>query len=170
VCIVKYYSLRWFVTENGRAVDYWNRVHDAAIFHYSSEMQSIMITVGVCDKVSVFGFGKAVDDLPAIDLTLHSLGALHPTVGLHPADTTLEQPDSGGCARGLGRRSREAVKWMSGELVSAAAMPTATGILKYSFHDCALLGSSSPLTVMDLVAGKGKKRSQYRGNLVYPGR
>jgi beta-1,6-galactosyltransferase len=59
--IVKYYSLRRFVTETGRAADYWNSAHDAAMFHYSSGMQAIMVAVGVCDKVSVFGFGKAAD-------------------------------------------------------------------------------------------------------------
>ncbi|KAL6840088.1 hypothetical protein ACP4OV_029898 [Aristida adscensionis] len=59
--IVKYYSLRRFVTETGRAAEEWNRAHDAAMFHYSSGMQAIMVAVGVCDRVSVFGFGKAAD-------------------------------------------------------------------------------------------------------------
>ncbi|XP_062226663.1 sialyltransferase-like protein 1 [Phragmites australis] len=59
--IVKYYSLRRFVIETGRAAEEWDRVHDAAMFHYSSGMQAIMVAVGVCDRVSVFGFGKATD-------------------------------------------------------------------------------------------------------------
>ncbi|KQK10682.1 sialyltransferase-like protein 1 isoform X1 [Brachypodium distachyon] len=59
--IVKYYSLRRFVAETGRAPEEWNGVHDAALFHYSSGMQAIMVAVGVCDRVSVFGFGKAAD-------------------------------------------------------------------------------------------------------------
>lgn len=59
--MVKYYSLRRFVAETGRAADEWNSAHDAAMFHYSSGMQAIMVAVGVCDKVSVFGFGKAAD-------------------------------------------------------------------------------------------------------------
>uniref|UniRef100_A0ACD5VU40 Uncharacterized protein n=1 Tax=Avena sativa TaxID=4498 RepID=A0ACD5VU40_AVESA len=59
--IVKYYSLRRFVTETGRAVEDWNTAHDAALFHYSSGMQAIMVAVGVCERVSVFGFGKATD-------------------------------------------------------------------------------------------------------------
>ncbi|GJM92493.1 hypothetical protein PR202_ga08969 [Eleusine coracana subsp. coracana] len=59
--IVKYYSLRRFVSETDRAAEDWNRARDAAMFHYSSGMQAIMVAVGVCDKVSVFGFGKAAD-------------------------------------------------------------------------------------------------------------
>jgi len=59
--IVKYYSLRRFVAETGRAAEDWNRAHDAAMFHYSSGMQAIMVAVGVCDRVSVFGFGKSSD-------------------------------------------------------------------------------------------------------------
>ncbi|KAI5003703.1 hypothetical protein ZWY2020_030863 [Hordeum vulgare] len=59
--IVKYYSLRRFVAETGRAVEEWNSAHDAALFHYSSGMQAIMVAVGVCDRVSVFGFGKVAD-------------------------------------------------------------------------------------------------------------
>ncbi|CAB4313643.1 unnamed protein product [Prunus armeniaca] len=34
-------------------------VHDGAMFHYSSGMQAIMLALGICDKVSVFGFGKS---------------------------------------------------------------------------------------------------------------
>ncbi|AQK99308.1 Sialyltransferase-like protein 1 [Zea mays] len=59
--IVKYYSLRRFVAETGRAPEEWDRAHDAAMFHYSSGMQAIMVAVGVCDRVSVFGFGKSSD-------------------------------------------------------------------------------------------------------------
>ncbi|WVZ68083.1 hypothetical protein U9M48_017073 [Paspalum notatum var. saurae] len=59
--IVKYYSLRRFVAETGRAAEEWDRAHDAAMFHYSSGMQAIMVAVGVCDRVSVFGFGKSSD-------------------------------------------------------------------------------------------------------------
>uniref|UniRef100_A0A0D9V807 Sialyltransferase-like protein n=1 Tax=Leersia perrieri TaxID=77586 RepID=A0A0D9V807_9ORYZ len=59
--IVKYYSLRRFVAETGRAAEEWSTTRDAAMFHYSSGMQAIMVAVGVCDRVSVFGFGKAAD-------------------------------------------------------------------------------------------------------------
>ncbi|CAM0883655.1 unnamed protein product [Alopecurus aequalis] len=59
--IVKFYSLRRFITETGRPLEDWNSVHDAALFHYSSGMQAIMVAVGVCDRVSVFGFGKSAD-------------------------------------------------------------------------------------------------------------
>ncbi|XP_050369472.1 beta-1,6-galactosyltransferase GALT29A [Argentina anserina] len=56
--IVKYYSLKRFGEETGRPYDEWGAVHDAAMFHYSSGMQAIMLALGICDKVSVFGFGK----------------------------------------------------------------------------------------------------------------
>ncbi|KAL5228567.1 hypothetical protein ABZP36_016832 [Zizania latifolia] len=59
--IVKYYSLRRFVAETGRAAEEWSLTRDAAMFHYSSGMQAIMVAVGVCDRVSLFGFGKAAD-------------------------------------------------------------------------------------------------------------
>ncbi|XP_062207524.1 sialyltransferase-like protein 1 [Phragmites australis] len=59
--IVKYYSLRRFVAETGHAAEEWDRAHDAAMFHYSSGMQAIMVAAGVCDRVNVFGFGKATD-------------------------------------------------------------------------------------------------------------
>jgi hypothetical protein len=60
-------------------------------------------------------------------------------------------------------------------LMSTTPMPSAADVLKYSFHgrtlqdQAAVAGSSSSLMAMDLAAGKGKKRSQYRGNLVYSG-
>uniref|UniRef100_A0ACD5W1H4 Uncharacterized protein n=1 Tax=Avena sativa TaxID=4498 RepID=A0ACD5W1H4_AVESA len=41
--IVKYYLLRRFVTQTGRSVEDWNTAHDAALFHYSSGMQAIMV-------------------------------------------------------------------------------------------------------------------------------
>ncbi|XP_008228970.1 PREDICTED: beta-1,6-galactosyltransferase GALT29A [Prunus mume] len=57
--IVKYYSLKRFVEETGKSFDQWGAVHDGAMFHYSSGMQAIMLALGICDKVSVFGFGKS---------------------------------------------------------------------------------------------------------------
>lgn len=59
--IVKYYSLKLFVEETGKAPEEWAKTHDQKLFHYSSGMQAIMLAVGVCDQVSVFGFGKATD-------------------------------------------------------------------------------------------------------------
>uniref|UniRef100_A0A0D9W6X1 Sialyltransferase-like protein n=1 Tax=Leersia perrieri TaxID=77586 RepID=A0A0D9W6X1_9ORYZ len=56
--IVKYYSLRRFVRETGRRAEEWAREHEEGMFHYSSGMQAVVAAAGVCDRVSVFGFGK----------------------------------------------------------------------------------------------------------------
>lgn len=57
--IVKYYSLKRFVTTTGQDPAGWGSSHDAANFHYSSGMQAVMLALGVCERVSVFGFGKS---------------------------------------------------------------------------------------------------------------
>ncbi|KAL3518531.1 hypothetical protein ACH5RR_021120 [Cinchona calisaya] len=57
--VVKYYSLKQFVEITGKDVEEWGPVHDGANFHYSSGMQAVMLAVGVCDNVSIFGFGKS---------------------------------------------------------------------------------------------------------------
>lgn len=57
--IVKSYSLRRFVAETGRPLEAWDAAHDAANFHYSSGMQAVMLAAGICDRVSLFGFGKS---------------------------------------------------------------------------------------------------------------
>ncbi|KAF3787307.1 Beta-1-3-galactosyltransferase [Nymphaea thermarum] len=59
--IVKYYSLKRFVETTGKSLEEWSVVHDGNLFHYSSGMQAIMLALGVCEKVDVFGFGKSVD-------------------------------------------------------------------------------------------------------------
>lgn len=56
--IVKYYSLRRFARETGLPAEEWGRRHEVAMFHYSSGMQAVLAAAGVCDRVSVFGFGK----------------------------------------------------------------------------------------------------------------
>ncbi|TVU15318.1 hypothetical protein EJB05_38832, partial [Eragrostis curvula] len=56
--LVKYYSLRRFVRETGRPAAEWARRHEEGMFHYSSGMQAVVAAAGVCDRVSVFGFGK----------------------------------------------------------------------------------------------------------------
>lgn len=57
--IVKYYSGKRFVEEEtGKSLDDWAPTHEGSMFHYSSGMQAIMMSLGICDKVSVFGFGK----------------------------------------------------------------------------------------------------------------
>ncbi|KAH7315320.1 hypothetical protein KP509_21G044100 [Ceratopteris richardii] len=57
--IVKYYSLRRFVETTGRPLEEWSDAHEGTLFHYSSGMQAILLAVGICEKVSVFGFGKS---------------------------------------------------------------------------------------------------------------
>eukprot|EP00249_Psilotum_nudum_P037037 c9341_g1_i1 orf=344-1768(+) len=57
--IVKYYSLRNFVESTGRPPEDWSHVHDGPMFHYSSGMQAIMLALGLCEDVSIFGFGKS---------------------------------------------------------------------------------------------------------------
>ncbi|XP_074555890.1 sialyltransferase-like protein 1 [Curcuma longa] len=57
--IVKYYSLKTFVEETGNPPAMWGKFHDAEMFHYSSGMQAVVLALGICDKVSIFGFGKS---------------------------------------------------------------------------------------------------------------
>ncbi|XP_064934736.1 sialyltransferase-like protein 1 [Musa acuminata AAA Group] len=56
--IVKYYSLKRFVETTGKAPEEWAKAHDPRTFHYSSGMQAVMLALGICDRVGVFGFGK----------------------------------------------------------------------------------------------------------------
>ncbi|XP_024534335.1 beta-1,6-galactosyltransferase GALT29A [Selaginella moellendorffii] len=56
--IVRYYSLRHFFHTTGRSYDDWNKLHDGTLFHYSSGMQAVMLALGICDEVGLFGFGK----------------------------------------------------------------------------------------------------------------
>ncbi|XP_068659722.1 beta-1,6-galactosyltransferase GALT29A-like [Aristolochia californica] len=58
--IVKYYSLKRFVEETGKTPEEWGPIHDGGMFHYSSGMQAVMLALGICDRVSLFGFGKSV--------------------------------------------------------------------------------------------------------------
>lgn len=57
--IVKYYSLKRFVEETSKSPEEWASAHDGSMFHYSSGMQAVMLAVGICDEVSLFGFGKS---------------------------------------------------------------------------------------------------------------
>ncbi|KAL3828558.1 hypothetical protein ACJIZ3_017360 [Penstemon smallii] len=57
--IVKYYSLKRFVESSGKDLDQWGSTHGGSMFHYSSGMQAIMLGLGICEKVSVFGFGRS---------------------------------------------------------------------------------------------------------------
>ena len=68
--IVKYYSLKLFLEMfPGRDLSDWANAHEGALFHYSSGMQAVLLAVGICEKVSVFGFGKS----PAARHHYHSL-------------------------------------------------------------------------------------------------
>ncbi|KAI3855149.1 hypothetical protein MKW92_040521 [Papaver armeniacum] len=58
--IVKYYSLKLFTEETGKSPEEWAASHDGSLLHYSSGMQAVMLALGICDKVSIFGFGKSV--------------------------------------------------------------------------------------------------------------
>ncbi|XP_059627518.1 beta-1,6-galactosyltransferase GALT29A [Cornus florida] len=57
--VVKYYSLKRFTEEMEKPLEEWGSSHDGSMFHYSSGMQAVMLSVGICDKVSIFGFGKS---------------------------------------------------------------------------------------------------------------
>ncbi|KAL6537917.1 Glycosyltransferase 29 (sialyltransferase) [Orobanche hederae] len=57
--IVKYYSLKRFIAMTGKDVGEWGPAHEGANFHYSSGMEAVMLALGVCEEVSVFGFGKS---------------------------------------------------------------------------------------------------------------
>ncbi|GAB2274624.1 Belongs to the glycosyltransferase 29 [Dionaea muscipula] len=60
--LIKYYSLkRWFAdsTSPNKTLEQWTAAHDGPMFHYSSGMQAVMLALGTCDRVSLFGFGKA---------------------------------------------------------------------------------------------------------------
>lgn len=57
--IVKYYSIKRFGEMTGKSLEEWSKAHEGPLFHYSSGMQAVMLAVGICDRVSIFGFGKS---------------------------------------------------------------------------------------------------------------
>ncbi|KAJ3683417.1 hypothetical protein LUZ60_013644 [Juncus effusus] len=57
--IVKFYSLKRFVEETNQEPIEWGKTHDEKLFHYSSGFQAVMAALGICEKVSLFGFGKS---------------------------------------------------------------------------------------------------------------
>ncbi|KAI5068709.1 hypothetical protein GOP47_0017054 [Adiantum capillus-veneris] len=79
--IVKYYSLKRFVETTGRRLEDWSDTHEGPLFHYSSGMQAVLLAVGVCEKVSIFGFGKSerskhhYHTSQKAELRLHDYGA-----------------------------------------------------------------------------------------------
>jgi hypothetical protein len=58
--IAKYYSLRRFVAATGEPASRW-RGGDVRTphFHYSSGLEAVVMALGACEEVSMFGFGKA---------------------------------------------------------------------------------------------------------------
>ncbi|XP_074289191.1 beta-1,6-galactosyltransferase GALT29A-like [Silene latifolia] len=58
--VVKYYSLKRFANEGpNKTIEEWNSANDGSLFHYSSGMQAVALALGICDRVSLFGFGKS---------------------------------------------------------------------------------------------------------------
>ena len=57
--IVKYYSLKRFSdTTPMHKLSDWSNSHEGMFFHYSSGMQAVLLAAGICEEVSIFGFGK----------------------------------------------------------------------------------------------------------------
>ncbi|KAI5081265.1 hypothetical protein GOP47_0004448 [Adiantum capillus-veneris] len=61
--VAKYHSLKRFVEEEGPMVlkevaQRWSAARDGPAFHYSSGLEAVMMALGVCRRVSLFGFGK----------------------------------------------------------------------------------------------------------------
>lgn len=79
--LVKYYSLKIFVETTGKHPDKWSEAHEGPMFHYSSGMQAVMVALGICEKVSLFGFGKSAEakhhyhTYQRSELTLHDYEA-----------------------------------------------------------------------------------------------
>ncbi|CAN6362281.1 unnamed protein product [Urochloa humidicola] len=58
--VAKYYSLRRFAAAAGSpAASGWRRDERPPHFHYSSGLEAVVVALGVCEEVSMFGFGKA---------------------------------------------------------------------------------------------------------------
>ncbi|CAN6362283.1 unnamed protein product [Urochloa humidicola] len=57
--VARYYSMRRFVAVTGEPASNWTRRHDERYFHYSSGLQAVVMALGVCGEVRLFGFGKA---------------------------------------------------------------------------------------------------------------
>ncbi|CAA0825225.1 Glycosyltransferase family 29 (sialyltransferase) family protein [Striga hermonthica] len=79
--IAKYYSLKRFIEQTGKDVGEWAPAHDGADFHYSSGMQAVMLALGICERVSIFGFGKSnsathhYHTIQKVELSLHDYEA-----------------------------------------------------------------------------------------------
>ncbi|KAL3677362.1 hypothetical protein R1sor_027310 [Riccia sorocarpa] len=58
--LVKWYSVKNFVETTGNPMESWAKHHDAGYFHYSSGFQAVVLALGICNKVDMFGFGKSL--------------------------------------------------------------------------------------------------------------
>lgn len=56
--LVKWYSLKDFIDNKHEPAWEWDRHHDSVSFHYSSGFQAVIMSLGICDEVNLFGFGK----------------------------------------------------------------------------------------------------------------
>ncbi|MCO5599019.1 hypothetical protein L7F22_053118 [Adiantum nelumboides] len=64
--VAKYYSLKRFVEEEAGAgamgvkevAERWSAARDGPAFHYSSGLEAVVVALGVCRRVSLFGFGR----------------------------------------------------------------------------------------------------------------
>uniref|UniRef100_A0A1D1XN40 CMP-N-acetylneuraminate-beta-galactosamide-alpha-2,3-sialyltransferase 1 n=1 Tax=Anthurium amnicola TaxID=1678845 RepID=A0A1D1XN40_9ARAE len=75
--IVKYYSLARFVEGTGKPPEEWGAAHDAVEFHYSSGMQAVMLALGICERVGIFGFGKSAEAKHHYHTNQHAELSLH---------------------------------------------------------------------------------------------
>ncbi|CAM6087573.1 unnamed protein product [Calypogeia fissa] len=57
--LVKWYSVKNYVEVTGNPIKKWAVDHYALDFHHSSGFQAVMLAVGMCEKVDIFGFGKS---------------------------------------------------------------------------------------------------------------
>ena len=58
--IAKWYSVTAFVTNHHHRPSWWNVVRNQKLsFHYSSGMQAVLVALGICESVNIFGFGKS---------------------------------------------------------------------------------------------------------------
>ncbi|CAM6083221.1 unnamed protein product [Calypogeia fissa] len=56
--IVKWYSVMNFMQTTGLPAQKWDSFHHDEFFHYSSGMEAVVLALGICDSVDLFGFGK----------------------------------------------------------------------------------------------------------------
>jgi hypothetical protein len=60
--IAKWYSLTAFVRFTGEPVNAWDSAHDEYEFHYSAGLQAVVLALGLCDSVDLYGFSRRTRD------------------------------------------------------------------------------------------------------------